>query len=143
MSLWEQLVRRLLNLLFLYHGILSVFSPHFPCSHIPLPRVHCFFIALENMPANANLDYAAPEVLAGKPYGGKEQDVWALGILLYTIIYKENPFYSIDEIMDRDLRVPYTISDESIDLIRRMLNRDVAARYTIEEVVEHPWCQMD
>ncbi|KAF7525195.1 hypothetical protein G7054_g11175 [Neopestalotiopsis clavispora] len=89
------------------------------------------------------IDYAAPEVLAGNPYGGKEQDVWALGILLYTIIYKENPFYSIDEIMDRDLRVPYTISDESIDLIRCMLNRDVSQRYTIEQVINHPWCEME
>ncbi|KAI2639720.1 Pkinase-domain-containing protein [Hypomontagnella submonticulosa] len=89
------------------------------------------------------IDYAAPEVLAGKPYGGREQDVWALGILLYTIIYKENPFYSIDEIMDRDLRVPYIISEESINLIRCMLNRDVSERYDIEQVIEHPWCQMD
>ncbi|KAI1202607.1 hypothetical protein F5X97DRAFT_319290 [Nemania serpens] len=88
------------------------------------------------------IDYAAPEVLAGKPYGGKEQDVWALGILLYTIIYKENPFYSIDEIMDHDLRVPYTISDESINLIRCMLNRDVSQRYDIDQVLYHPWCQM-
>ncbi|KAK1996763.1 Pkinase-domain-containing protein [Colletotrichum falcatum] len=87
------------------------------------------------------IDYAAPEVLAGKPYGGREQDVWALGILLYTIIYKENPFYSIDEIMDRDLRVPWTMSDESIDLVRRMLDRDVTARYDINQVLEHPWCQ--
>jgi protein-serine/threonine kinase len=85
------------------------------------------------------IDYAAPEVLAGKPYGGKEQDVWALGILLYTIIYKENPFYSIDEIMDRDLRVPFTVSPESIDLIRCMLNRNVEQRYTINQVLEHPW----
>ncbi|KAI0887275.1 Pkinase-domain-containing protein [Annulohypoxylon maeteangense] len=89
------------------------------------------------------IDYAAPEVLAGKPYGGKEQDVWALGILLYTIIYKENPFYSIDEIMDRDLRVPYVISDESIDLIRCMLDRDVSQRYDIEQVIQHPWCQTE
>ncbi|KAL0931818.1 serine/threonine protein kinase [Colletotrichum truncatum] len=88
------------------------------------------------------IDYAAPEVLAGKPYGGKEQDVWALGILLYTIIYKENPFYSIDEIMDRDLRVPWTMSDESIDLVRCMLNRDVEARYDINQVLSHPWCQV-
>ncbi|KAH8175821.1 protein kinase domain-containing protein [Sarocladium implicatum] len=86
------------------------------------------------------IDYAAPEVLAGKPYGGKEQDVWALGILLYTIIYKENPFYSIDEIMDRDLRVPFTMSDESIDLIRCMLDRDVKERCDTTKVVEHPWC---
>ncbi|KAK3357499.1 hypothetical protein B0T25DRAFT_160855 [Lasiosphaeria hispida] len=89
------------------------------------------------------IDYAAPEVLAGKPYGGKEQDVWALGILLYTIIYKENPFYSIDEIMDRDLRVPYTISDDSIDLIRHMLDRDVTQRFDIEQVLAHPWCQIE
>jgi len=41
------------------------------------------------------LDYAAPEVLQGKSYKGKEQDVWALGVLLYTICYKENPFYNV------------------------------------------------
>ncbi|KAI0179970.1 Pkinase-domain-containing protein [Hypoxylon sp. FL1284] len=89
------------------------------------------------------IDYAAPEVLAGKPYGGKEQDVWALGILLYTIVYKENPFYSIDEIMDRDLRVPYIVSEDSINLIRCMLDRDVSQRYDIEQVIQHPWCQME
>lgn len=86
-------------------------------------------------------DYAAPEVLAGKRYSGKEQDVWALGILLYTIIYKENPFYSIDEIMDRDLRIPFVLSDDSIDLIRCMLNRDVTQRYDITQVLDHPWCR--
>ena len=79
-------------------------------------------------------------MLAGKPYGGKEQDVWALGILLYTIIYKENPFYSIDEIMDHDLRVPYVMSEDSIDLVRKMLNRDVERRIGIQAVLEHPWC---
>lgn len=44
--------------------------------------------------------------------------------------------------MDRDLRVPYTISDDSIDLIRRMLDRDVEQRIDITQVLEHPWCQM-
>jgi protein-serine/threonine kinase len=43
--------------------------------------------------------------------------------------------------MDRDLRIPFVISEESIDLIRCMLNRDVVKRYTIEQVVEHPWCK--
>jgi protein-serine/threonine kinase len=66
--------------------------------------------------------------------------VWALGILLYTIIYKENPFYSIDEIMDHDLRVPYVMSEASIDLVRLMLNRDVDQRITISEVLDHRWC---
>lgn len=90
---------------------------------------------------NINADYAAPEVLTGAPYSGCEQDIWALGILLYTIIYKENPFYSIDEILDHELRIPYVMSEESIDLVRRMLDRDVSARADIAEVVSHPWCQ--
>lgn len=84
-------------------------------------------------------DYAAPEVLQGKSYRGKEQDVWALGILLYTLVYKENPFYSVDEIMDHELRIPWVLSDPSIDLIKAMLNRDVDQRLTISQVMEHPW----
>lgn len=86
------------------------------------------------------IDYAAPEVLQGKAYRGKEQDVWALGILLYTIVYKENPFYNIDEILDHPLRIPFLpFSEGCIDLIRKMLDRDVDERITITEVLEHPW----
>jgi hypothetical protein len=33
--------------------------------------------------------------------------------------------------MDRDLRVPYVMSDDSIDLIRAMLDRDVDSRITM------------
>ncbi|KAJ2898707.1 serine/threonine protein kinase [Zalerion maritima] len=87
------------------------------------------------------IDYAAPEVLTGTQYDGRAQDVWALGILLYTIIYKENPFYSIDEIMDHDLRVPWKLSDDSVDLIRHMLLRPIEQRYTIEQVLDHAWCK--
>ena len=111
------------------------------------------------------LDYAAPEVLQGRAYRCKEQDVWALGILLYTIVYKENPFYNIDEILDHPLRLPflpfsqYALTGETvgfgegsgaygvgmessegcIDLIRRMLDRDVDERISIVEVMNHPW----
>ncbi|KAJ5095805.1 hypothetical protein NUU61_005161 [Penicillium alfredii] len=86
------------------------------------------------------IDYAAPEVLQGKSYRGKEQDIWALGILLYTIVYKENPFYNVDEILDHPLRIPFLpFSEACIDLIRKMLDRDVDNRLTITEVLEHPW----
>ncbi|WEW55343.1 serine/threonine protein kinase [Emydomyces testavorans] len=86
------------------------------------------------------IDYAAPEVLQGKSYHGKEQDVWALGILLYTIIYKENPFYNVNEIMDHPLRVPFLpFTDDCLHLIRGMLNRNLEERLTITQVMEHPW----
>ncbi|KAI1949764.1 serine/threonine protein kinase [Ophidiomyces ophidiicola] len=86
------------------------------------------------------IDYAAPEVLQGRSYRGKEQDVWALGILLYTMIYKENPFYNVNEIMDHPLRIPFLPFTEScLELIRGMLNRNVSERLTITQVIDHPW----
>jgi protein-serine/threonine kinase len=100
-----------------------------------------FFVILTEQYADFNvLDYAAPEVLQGRSYRGKEQDIWALGILLYTIVYKENPFYNVDEILDHPLRIPFLpFSEDCIDLIRTMLDRDVDNRLTITEVLEHPW----
>ncbi|CAI5758159.1 unnamed protein product [Candida verbasci] len=85
------------------------------------------------------IDYASPEVLKGEKYHGKPQDIWALGILLYTMLYKENPFYNVDEIMEGDLRIPYIVSDQSINLIKRILNRNVDCRPTIADIVEHEW----
>lgn len=41
--------------------------------------------------------------------------------------------------MDRDLRIPFTMSEESINLIQCMLDRDVTHRYTIDQVLDHPW----
>lgn len=67
--------------------------------------------------------------------------MWALGILLYTIVYKENPYYCLDEIVDHELRIPWILSDENIDLIKGMLNRNVEERLNIEQVLEHPWCK--
>ena len=80
-------------------------------------------------------------MLQGKSYRGKEQDIWALGILLYTLVYKENPFYSIDEILDHELRIPWVMSESNIDLIRKMLDRDVEKRLDVEGVMGHEWCK--
>lgn len=85
------------------------------------------------------IDYASPEVLRGEKYEGRPQDIWALGILLYTMIYKENPFYNVDEIMEGDLRVPYVVSDALLDLIKKILVRDLKGRPTITDIVELDW----
>lgn len=89
------------------------------------------------------IDYAAPEVLGGHPYEGRPQDIWALGILLYTIIYKENPFYNVDEIVEGELRVPYVTSEGCIDLIRQILTRDLRSRPTIQDIVDNEWLFRD
>jgi len=37
--------------------------------------------------------------------------------------------------------VPWVMSEESIDLVRLMLDRDVEKRITIGKVLEHGWCR--
>ncbi|AOA65267.1 Serine/threonine-protein kinase [Komagataella phaffii CBS 7435] len=85
------------------------------------------------------IDYSAPEVLHGAPYEGKPQDVWAMGILLYTLVYKENPFYNVDDIIEGELRLPPVFSNECTDLIKKILVRDVEKRPTMGEIMEHSW----
>lgn len=38
------------------------------------------------------LDYASPEILRGEFYTGKEQDVWAYGVVAYVLLIGECPF---------------------------------------------------
>jgi len=83
--------------------------------------------------------YAAPEVLSGQKYDGPPQDIWSLGILLYTMIYGSNPFRTLDQIITSEVQFPVIVSSGSHDLMCRMLNRDFKKRPNIDEVINHPW----
>jgi len=83
--------------------------------------------------------YAAPEVLSGQKYDGPPQDIWSLGILLYTMIYGSNPFRTLDQIITSEVKFPVIVSSGSHDLMCRMLNRDFKKRPNIDEVINHPW----
>jgi protein-serine/threonine kinase len=37
-------------------------------------------------------DYAAPELIMGMPYDGRQTDAWALGVLLYALLEGRLPF---------------------------------------------------
>ena len=89
------------------------------------------------------LDYAPPEVVLGHQYRGPPQDVWSLGILLYTLVYKENPFYNVDEIVDGEVRVPFILNDECMDLIMRLLQPQPADRPDIDSILADTWLRPD
>lgn len=77
--------------------------------------------------------FAVHHLLQGKPLlQCKPCVAWAFMNRLLT-------FEQIDEIMDRELRIPFVMSEVSLDLIKMMLDRDVERRPTIEQVVAHPW----
>uniref|UniRef100_A0A8C5BJ64 non-specific serine/threonine protein kinase n=1 Tax=Gadus morhua TaxID=8049 RepID=A0A8C5BJ64_GADMO len=94
--------------------------------------------------------YVAPEIIAETGYGLKV-DIWAEGVITYILLCGFPPFRSesniqeelFDQILKGKLEYPSpdwdNISLPAKMLISQMLQVNVDARYTAEEVLSHPW----
>ncbi|XP_036376255.1 NUAK family SNF1-like kinase 1 [Megalops cyprinoides] len=88
--------------------------------------------------------YASPEIVNGRPYHGPEVDSWALGVLLYTLVYGTMPFDGGDhknlirQISNGEYREP-TQSSDARGLIRWMLMVNPERRATVEDIANHWW----
>ncbi|XP_043075192.1 PAS domain-containing serine/threonine-protein kinase isoform X2 [Puntigrus tetrazona] len=87
------------------------------------------------------LEYCSPEVLQGNPYEGPELEMWSLGVLLYTLLFSENPFCSVEETLQARLNPPCQISTELYALLSGLLHPVVDQRMTLEELLESQWTQ--
>ena len=87
--------------------------------------------------------YISPDVLSGKPYQGKPSDMWALGVVLFTMLYGQFPFYDsapqelFNKIKSAEFTIPEDgrVSEDSVSVIRRLLVTDPAKRLTAEQVL--------
>ncbi|MGH0135840.1 UNVERIFIED_CONTAM: hypothetical protein FKN15_037877 [Acipenser sinensis] len=98
--------------------------------------------------------YVAPEIIAETGYGLKV-DIWAAGVITYILLCGFPPFRSennlqedlFDQILEGRLEFPSpywdNITDSAKELISRMLQVNVEARYTAEQVLAHPWVADD
>ncbi|XP_018423400.1 PREDICTED: PAS domain-containing serine/threonine-protein kinase [Nanorana parkeri] len=84
-------------------------------------------------------EYCAPEVLLGNPYPGPELEMWSLGVTLYTLIFGENPFCEVEEILEAEPNPPFAVSQELQDLISGLLHRDPEMRMTLDELLRDLW----
>uniref|UniRef100_A0AAY4ANQ7 Serine/threonine-protein kinase DCLK2 n=1 Tax=Denticeps clupeoides TaxID=299321 RepID=A0AAY4ANQ7_9TELE len=94
--------------------------------------------------------YVAPEIIAESGYGLKV-DIWAAGVITYILLCGFPPFRSennlqedlFDQILLGRLEFPSpywdNISMSAKELIGQMLQVNVEARYTAEDVLTHPW----
>ncbi|XP_038049279.1 serine/threonine-protein kinase 40-like [Patiria miniata] len=88
--------------------------------------------------------YISPDVLSGKPYLGKPSDMWALGVVLFTMLYGQFPFYdSVPQELFRKIKAAEYIipndgrvSENTINLIRNLLVLDPAVRMSATQVSE-------
>uniref|UniRef100_A0A1I7Z0E2 non-specific serine/threonine protein kinase n=1 Tax=Steinernema glaseri TaxID=37863 RepID=A0A1I7Z0E2_9BILA len=91
--------------------------------------------------------YAAPEVFEGQNYMGPEIDVWSLGVVLYVLICGVLPFEGSnlqilrERVLSGRFRVPFFMSIDCENLIRRMLKVDPSKRITMEQIKNHRWMQ--
>lgn len=83
------------------------------------------------------IDYCPPEVLKGTPYTGIPQDIYALGVLLYCMTFKEVPFRNVAEITENTLSMPF--KSGSVELIKKMVIKDTEGRIGMEQVLQDTW----
>uniref|UniRef100_A0A915EDI5 Serine/threonine-protein kinase 1 n=1 Tax=Ditylenchus dipsaci TaxID=166011 RepID=A0A915EDI5_9BILA len=83
--------------------------------------------------------YSPPEWIINSRYDGLKATVWSLGILLYDMIAGDIPFHRDYEICGGAIRWRREVPAECQDLIMRCLEVDPDRRYTLEEILKHPW----
>jgi serine/threonine protein kinase len=108
--------------------------------------------------------YMAPEILLSSKnhgYEGYPVDIWSAGISLYIMLsgtlpfnLKNNESSSMDESSENNIELQYSIinnepkhiekiSDEARDLLKGLLNKNPNKRLTIDQILNHPWLQMN
>ncbi|CUG86584.1 protein kinase, putative [Bodo saltans] len=93
------------------------------------------------------LRYTAPEFYTEESYHGRAVDLWAAGVTLYVMLFNQYPFgrhgdtdsMIMDRIRKQEVQFPRKVSGSLEHLMRVMLRKDPAKRWTLEKVKSHAW----
>uniref|UniRef100_A0A0N4ZBG8 Protein kinase domain-containing protein n=1 Tax=Parastrongyloides trichosuri TaxID=131310 RepID=A0A0N4ZBG8_PARTI len=97
-----------------------------------------------------SLPYTAPEILAGHEYDGTKADIWSMGVCLFIMLVGKFPFENsgdrnklLCDIFYRDLNIPFYISINANDILRKTLVRDPTNRHHVGWFLSHAWFRTD
>ncbi|KAF4096987.1 hypothetical protein G5714_022956 [Onychostoma macrolepis] len=82
-----------------------------------------------------------PEYYRDLKYEAGPTTVWSLGIMMYTMVCRCQPFNSLEDTMHSSLSFNVRVSTEFQDLISRCLTYQPTERATVEEILQHEWFQ--
>jgi serine/threonine protein kinase len=88
--------------------------------------------------------YAPPEIIGKNvndpkkwlPYRGPEADVWALGIIMYTLVFRQFPFITTKDIVENRIAgIDFCDKNSRLtELILRILDTNIETRPTIRQI---------
>ena len=97
----------------------------------------------------STLRYTTPEMLTSNN-ANPAMDVWAIGIMLYYMLFNEFPFNGKEKddireaIKNKPLKLPKyaTITPELVNFLTACLVKNPAKRILTKEMLIHPWMLM-
>eukprot|EP01084_Bolivina_argentea_P317424 550348_1 len=98
--------------------------------------------------ACGEIHYVAPEMLGLGGYGN-EVDVWAIGIIMFTLLTFYPPFYAQTKnaMIRKILKTPISvdklkISNDGKNLLQSLLTKSTVTRIDCNDAINHKWFQM-
>ena len=93
--------------------------------------------------------YMAPEIVLKTEYCGPPADIWALGVLLFTVLSGSFPYRGAtdEELYNKICKADYHISSEvknslssdSFDMIAKLFSINADDRPNAKQLLAHPW----
>ena len=89
-------------------------------------------------------EFASPEILKGLDFDPCANEVWSLGVFLYSLLHREMPFtlaemkkhkFDISEFLDTRIQG----DSAAANLQRSCLQTNPQDRIKLEDIIKHPW----